>query len=119
MILNSLLKKLSRHLHGTKYLCGRQCQAPVERVRELGFDVFDDWVDHSYDLIDDYDVRMHKCLTAVDNVVQHIHSIGIQQVHQTLMPRFAENDVVLNRCRRRTIAEFDQGLKRLQLKGQL
>ena len=91
----------------------------VERVRELGFDVFDDWVDHSYDLIDDYDVRMHKCLTAVDNVVQHIHSIGIQQVHQTLMPRFAENDVVLNRCRRRTIAEFDQGLKRLQLKGQL
>ena len=91
----------------------------VQRVRELGFDVFDDWVDHSYDLIDDYDVRISQCLNAAKDLVQHIQSIGIQQAHQTLMPRFVENDVVLNRCRRRTIADFDQGLKRLQLKGQL
>jgi hypothetical protein len=91
----------------------------VQRVRELGFDVFDDWVNHDYDVVEDYTARLDRCLGAVKNLVHKIQVSGIQQVHQTLMPRFIENDVVLNRCQRRTRADFDQGLKRLQLKGQL
>lgn len=91
----------------------------VQRVRELGFDVFDDWVNHDYDVIEDYKDRLDRCLDATRNLVHKIQITGIQQAHQTLMPRFIENDVVLNRCQRRTRAEFEQGLNRLQLKGQL
>lgn len=91
----------------------------VQRVRELGFDVFDDWIDHRYDLIDDYTTRLDMCLNSTVDLVKQIQSIGVQTVHQTLISRFSNNDVVLNRCRRRTITDFDQGLKRLQLKGQL
>jgi len=52
----------------------------VQTVRNLGFDVFDDVIDHSYDLIDDDNTRMNIVVDVLDkfcaqNTVQELNDL--------------------------------------------
>ena len=61
----------------------------VECYRELGFDVFDDIVDHSYDMVKN---PFDRITTAIDNNV-HLLSDGqlVKQLWQANQPRFVKN----------------------------
>ena len=64
----------------------------VSEVRRAGFDVFDDWVDHSYDDIEDQPKRFDQVFDQLDRLIIKIQeSGGIQNVHQQLYPRFRNN----------------------------
>lgn len=86
----------------------------VSCIRLMGFDVFDDLVDHRYDQIQDYRQRLSAALAALDNLIARVNQYGIQELHQTLLPRFKQNDVVLNRTRRVAKLSYDRGLERLR-----
>lgn len=86
----------------------------VDCVRLMGFDVFDDLVDHSYDKIQDYKQRLAAALASLDNLISRVDKYGIQKLHQNLLDRFKQNDVVLNRTRRLAKLSYQQGLERLR-----
>jgi hypothetical protein len=60
-------------------MCG--AQHAIKHLRQLGFDVFDDIVDHSYDEIADWQDRiiaMHNCL---DKIVQLDHAVLLEKTY--------------------------------------
>lgn len=59
----------------------------VECVRNLGFDVFDDVVDHSYDLVTDQQQRMVLVL----NEIQRLNIMDLAHVRQTCQVRLRNN----------------------------
>jgi hypothetical protein len=86
----------------------------VECIRNMGFDVFDDLVDHSYDNIQDHQQRLQASFASLSKLIQLVQNNGIKNLHNTLMPRFAHNDVVLNRVRRKAKLDYSHGLDKLR-----
>lgn len=86
----------------------------VDCVRRMGFDVFDDFVDHSYDTIQDHQQRLTAALAALDNLISCVNRYNIAELHKNLLNRFKQNDVVLNRVRRLAKLSYQQGLDKLR-----
>lgn len=64
----------------------------VKMTRDLGFDLFDDIVDHSYDLIVDPIDRIEQFTDSLENFIKQYESIdSLQALKNTLMPRFMKN----------------------------
>ncbi len=66
----------------------------VECYRKLGFDVFDDIVDHSYDLEPDPEKRIGMVAEQVQKIC-HFHHAELNDLKQKLLSRFANNFKVL------------------------
>ena len=47
----------------------------IQALRDLGFDTFDDIIDHSYDLVIDRFDRLDKCLEVIDNIMNRKEEI--------------------------------------------
>ena len=47
----------------------------IQALRDLGFDTFDDIIDHSYDLVTDISDRLDKCLEVIDNIMNRKEEI--------------------------------------------
>jgi hypothetical protein len=63
----------------------------VKMTRDLGFDLFDDIVDHSYDLVvDPYD-RIEQFTNSLKNFINQYPKDSLQQLKNILMPRFIKN----------------------------
>lgn len=63
----------------------------VKWARELGFDVFDDIVDHSYDQEPDPAARIPLVAAELSRLC-HTHSVDdLQKLHKQLVPRFKKN----------------------------
>lgn len=69
-------------------------QRAVECYRKLGFDVFDDIVDHNYDLEPDPKKRINLVVDQVEKICQYDQA-KLQELKQQLLPRFAKNFNVL------------------------
>jgi hypothetical protein len=71
--------------------------APYRAVacyRKLGFDVFDDLVDHAYDLEPDPVKRVHMVADQIEKLCQ-LSLDDLKQLKQELIPRFKKNLAVL------------------------
>lgn len=67
----------------------------VEQLRTLGFDMFDDIVDHSYDAINEENRRLKKLLESVKDLDSRYTLEDCQQLRLDLMPRFEKNYKIL------------------------
>jgi hypothetical protein len=61
-------------------MCGPQ--GAIEHLRQLGFDVFDDIVDHSYDNIENWQERIEAMQEILDNTIQTNHSDILYKTQQ-------------------------------------
>ena len=68
----------------------------VEEVRKLGFDLFEDIVDHSYDQIQDPDQRRQKIVETVIDLDQRYSFDDCVKMKQQLQPRFEHNCKLLS-----------------------
>lgn len=66
----------------------------VECYRTLGFDVFDDIVDHGYDLEPDPDKRITMVAAQIEKICRYDQA-QLNELKQTLLPRFTKNFKVL------------------------
>lgn len=84
----------------------------VEHIRSLGFDVFDDFVDHSYDHIRDGQHRM----TEIKSVIETWSQISPQElsaIKKKLKPRLKKNQAVLQELIVSSIKQRDEFLSSL------
>jgi hypothetical protein len=63
----------------------------VKMTRDLGFDLFDDIVDHSYDLVVDPYERIEQFTNSLKNFINQYPRHSLQQLKNTLLPRFVKN----------------------------
>jgi hypothetical protein len=59
----------------------------VQFLRDIGIDVFDDIIDHSYDQIVDFRVRLSQALTQIDQLVQ----LDLESIYTKIKPRLIKN----------------------------
>ena len=69
----------------------------VAQVRKLGFDLFDDIIDHSYDNIIDESERINSIVAQVKNLDTKFSLNDCQTFKDTLYPRFKVNLAVLDK----------------------
>lgn len=79
----------------------------VECYRKLGFDVFDDIVDHGYDLEIDPAKRIIIIAEQVENIC-NMNQQQLAQLKNRLIPRFEKNFQILNSCADNFNAELPQ-----------
>ena len=73
----------------------------VTQVRNLGFDVFDDIIDHSYDAVNDQDLRLDKLMIQIKHLDKNFSLNNCNQLRSDLMPRLEKNfDLVWKLCDR-------------------
>ena len=73
----------------------------VTQVRNLGFDVFDDIIDHSYDAVNDQDLRLDKQMIQIKHLDKNFSLNNCNQLRSDLMPRLEKNfDLVWKLCDR-------------------
>ena len=88
----------------------------VQAVRSAGFDLFDDWVDHSYDLVQDQNLRFNLVFEQLDQLLIKISQQGgIGAVSQMLNERLDANWQRLQRLNsesRRDFAAADRQIKK-------
>jgi len=63
----------------------------VQEVRDLGFDVFDDVIDHSYDTIVDPDKRMKKMISVLQTFISNNTLNDINTLRKSLWERINDN----------------------------
>lgn len=63
----------------------------VDQVRALGFDTFDDIVDHSYDAVSDENERHQAVFDQISQLNQQYSLADCQALRQQLQPRLAAN----------------------------
>lgn len=63
----------------------------VQKIRELGFDVFDDIIDHSYDNVDDPNLRIQMVIDELEKLCNLYTVADLQQYKQANMHRFIKN----------------------------
>ena len=68
----------------------------VDEVRKLGFDLFDDIIDHSYDLIGDQDQRRNAICTEIRQIDQRFSLEACQTLRANLYPRLLANYKLLD-----------------------
>jgi len=66
-------------------------KAQVEHTRDMGFDMFDDFVDHSYDNEQDPEVRITKFANSLKQFIIDVPANKLQTLKDTLLPRFLQN----------------------------
>lgn len=71
----------------------------VSRVRGLGFDMFDDYIDHSYDLELDPIQRISQFTKSLKEFIYSTPTPHLQQLKDKLRPRFEKNILVANGMR--------------------
>lgn len=59
----------------------------ISHLRNCGIDVFDDIVDHSYDLIDNWDMRLH----AIHDQLKHLLTQDLKDIYIATQQRRADN----------------------------
>jgi hypothetical protein len=67
----------------------------VDQVRKLGFDVFDDIVDHSYDSIQNQDQRMGRVVEVIKNIDGRYTIEQCQHVRHQLYTRLKQNQQLI------------------------
>ena len=82
------------------------CTVPgfVNRVRELGFDVFDDIIDHSYDNVKDPEKRINVIMKEIKRLL----TLDTRQIRLNILDRLQKNadivdEIVLHGCYRNGI----------------
>lgn len=89
------------------------CPGFVAHIRSLGFDVFDDLFDHSYDDIEDDDKRLQAVFKEIDTwAVQELDVIG--NVKSSLRRRLEYNKAMLNHLINSEINKRDEQLRSLR-----
>lgn len=83
----------------------------VDCVRTMGFDVFDDIIDHSYDREHNEDQRLELLITQI----KQLKSLDLAQLRTDLMPRLLANRKKLNRICKKESEQFQRILKDLKL----
>lgn len=68
----------------------------VSEVRNLGFDVFDDIIDHSYDSIQDETIRMNQVLKIVEDLDKQYRLKDCIDLRNRLLDRMLNNRQLLN-----------------------
>ena len=63
----------------------------VEKTRQLGFDLFDDLINHRYDKPYDYNLRIKYFVDSLERFVNRTSQSDLQNIKQALMPRFINN----------------------------
>jgi len=89
------------------------CAGFVSRIRELGFDVFDDYIDHSYDTIQDNTER----LTAVFKVIEDLSKRDISELNHIkslCQKRLIDNKMHLRKHTTSEIMKLDMYLDSLK-----
>jgi hypothetical protein len=69
----------------------------VEKTRQLGFDLFDDLIDQSYDNEKDPLIRIEKYVTSLEQFVNTHPTSTLQSLKDSLMPRFKFNVELLTK----------------------
>jgi hypothetical protein len=90
------------------------CQVPVwfavpglvQQVRALGFDMFDDIVDHSYDSIQDQNLRIQTVINTVSALDQQYTIDHCQQLRFSLWHRLQANYNLLSTLRQADAREL-------------
>lgn len=68
----------------------------VNEVRKLGFDLFDDIIDHSYDTVTTYDVRKEKVMNNLREFKNRFPTLNdITQLRESIYPRLVYNQKIL------------------------
>ena len=89
------------------------CAGFVNKIRELGFDVFDDYIDHSYDTIEDNNER----LAAVFRVIEDLSKLDIGELNHIkslCQKRLIHNKMHLRRHTTDEIMKLDMYLATLK-----
>lgn len=81
----------------------------VGRLRELGFDVFDDIINHDYDFEIDPDVRIEMISDELERLTQNIDSIINQK---DLENRFRMNRFILEKLSRVRVKKYNTQLRK-------
>lgn len=63
----------------------------VREVRKLGFDVFDDIIDHSYDALNNPEERMNAVVKEIQRLCEQYSIEKTQQLRNKLWPRISKN----------------------------
>jgi hypothetical protein len=71
----------------------------VSQVRDLGFDIFDDIVDHSYDQIQNPDQRRSCVVQTVKDLDNRYSLEQCKQLKEQLQPRFEANGKLLSQLK--------------------
>jgi hypothetical protein len=81
--------KYVTNIHGAAFPIFVASTGTVSRLRELGFDMFDDIIDHSYDLIEDHAIRLDQAI----QLNKHILTNGtlVKKLWQENQERFIAN----------------------------
>lgn len=79
----------------------------VDKVRTLGFDLFDDIVDHSYDQIQDEDARLRAVLHCIHEINQ-LSMTHCRNLKQSLAKRFDANFALLDQYSQQYTPWYDQ-----------
>jgi hypothetical protein len=85
----------------------------VQEVRNLGFDVYDDVIDHSYDNIIDPDIRMQQVVEILQDFVIR-HSISdMQNLRKQLWTRMLDNIALMRNLKKSNIKKEQRFLTEL------
>lgn len=63
----------------------------IRFLRDIGFDTFDDIIDHGYDQITDIRKRIELALVQIDNLAQ----MDLESIYETIKPRLLKNSQYL------------------------
>lgn len=76
----------------------------IQFLRDIGFDTFDDIIDHGYDQITDIRKRIELALVQIDNLAQ----MDLESIYETIKPRLLKNSQYLrsNAFRNQFILNF-------------
>ena len=81
----------------------------IENLRRLGYDVFDDWLDHSYDSILDATDR----LTALSRSISKAQAIGLEKIYSAVSDRILSNQQLFLNVGSRRLNMLWQKIKQL------
>lgn len=87
----------------------------VQVVRSAGFDLFDDWIDHSYDLVKDQTLRFNLVFAQLDQLLTKIsQQHGPGEVSQILNERLDANWQRLQQLNSQSLRDFGKALRQIK-----
>jgi hypothetical protein len=87
----------------------------VKAVRLAGFDLFDDWIDHSYDSIQDQNLRFNLVFEQLDQLLIKISQQGgIGAVSQMLNERLHANWQRLQQLNHDSMRDFETAIQQIK-----
>jgi hypothetical protein len=87
----------------------------VQAVRLAGFDLFDDWIDHSYDSIQDQNLRFNLVFDQLDQLLIKIaQQGGLETVSQLLNDRLHANWQRLQQLNHESMRDFETAIQQIK-----